>query len=283
MCGGVVLATLLFNATTISFVVHVLGLDKPSRSDEYLNALARLHAVRESRNRLRELDFEDQVVSDHLDVAETDAEDLLARSNLNAAEQKSVLTLRGLHIERETYQNLSDAGLLPPIATRTLMEEIDTEIEEEEAGGVRLDAARRAALQWYARLHRWLLSRLPQPLGEDLAEVAYIEVCARRLAAHKAVEELELFKTLPGVDEHIVDDAKRTFAHWEESAGKRLETLGADVSVDRTVMHRRQAKALTRIAVVEALHDLVTAGVISQAVADAAATRVSGEVDQAGT
>ena len=283
MCGGVVLATLLFNATTISFVVHVLGLDKPSRSDEYLNALARLLAVRESRNRLRELDFEDQLVSAHLDVAETDAEDLLARSNLNAAEQKSVLTLRGLHIERETYQNLSDAGLLPPIATRTLMEEIDTEIEEEEAGGVRLDAARRAALQWYGRLHRWLLSRLPRPLGEDLAEVAYIEVSARRLAARKAVEELELFKTLPGVDEHIVDDAKRTFAHWEESAGKRLEILGADVSVDRTVMHRRQAKALSRIAVVEALHDLVTAGVISQAVADAAATRVSGEVDQAGT
>ena len=283
MCGGVVLATLLFNATTISFVVHVLGLDKPSRSDEYLNALARLLAVRESRNRLRELDFEDQLVSAHLDVAETDAEDLLARSNLNAAEQKSVLTLRGLHIERETYQSLSDAGLLPPIATRTLMEEIDTEIEEEEAGGVRLDAARRAALQWYGRLHRWLLSRLPRPLGEDLAEVAYIEVSARRLAARKAVEELELFKTLPGVDEHIVDDAKRTFAHWEESAGKRLEILGADVSVDRTVMHRRQAKALSRIAVVEALHDLVTAGVISQAVADAAATRVSGEVDQAGT
>ena len=273
----------MFNATTISFVVHVLGLDKPSRSDEYLDALARLLAVRESRNRLRELDFEDQLVSAHLDVAETDAEDLLARSNLNAAEQKSVLTLRGLHIERETYQSLSDAGLLPPIATRTLMEEIDTEIEEEEAGGVRLDAARRAALQWYGRLHRWLLSRLPQPLGEDLAEVAYIEVCARRLAARKAVEELELFKTLPGVDEHIVDDAKRTFAHWEESAGKRLEILGADVSVDRTVMHRRQAKALSRIAVVEALHDLVTAGVISQAVADAAATRVSGEVDQAGT
>jgi CPA1 family monovalent cation:H+ antiporter len=232
---------------------------------------------------LRELNFEDQVVSVHLDVAETDAKDLLARSNLDAAAQKSVLTLRGLHIERETYQSLSDAGLLPPIATRTLMEEIDTEIEEEEAGGVRVDAARRAALPWYGRLHRWLLNRLPPPLGEDLAEVAYIEVSARRLAARKAVDELELFKTLPSVDEHTVDDAKRTFAHWEESAGKRLETLGADVPVDRTIMHRRQAKALTRIAVVEALHDLVAAGVISQAVAEAAATRVSGEVDQAGT
>ena len=209
--------------------------------------------------------------------------DLLTRSNLDAAEQKSVLTQRGLRIERETYQSLSDAGLLPPIATRTLMEEIDAEIEEEEAGGVRVDAARRAALPWYGRLHRWLLSRLPQPLGEDLAEVAYIEVSARRLAARKAVEELELFKTLPNVDENTVDDAKRTFAHWEESAGKRLEQLGTDAPVDRTIMHRRQAKALTRITVVETLNNLVSAGVISQAVADAAATRVCGEVDQAGT
>jgi monovalent cation:H+ antiporter, CPA1 family len=284
MCGGVVLATLLLNATTIPFVVHTLGLDKPSRSDEYLNALSRLLAVRESRDRLRELNFEDPVVSVHLEVAATDAEDLLTRSNLDAAEQKSVLTLRGLHIERETYQSLSDAGLLPPIATRTLMEEIDAEIEEEEeAGGVRVDAARRAALPWYGRLHRWLLSRLPQPLGEDLAEVAYIEVSARRLAARKAVEELELFKTLPNVDEHNVDDAKRTFAHWEESAGKRLEQLGTDAPVDRTIMHRRQAKALTRITVVDTLNKLVSAGVISQAVADGAATRVCGEVDQAGT
>jgi monovalent cation:H+ antiporter, CPA1 family len=283
MCGGVVLATLLLNATTIPLVVHMLGLDKPSRSDEYLNALSRLLAVRESRDRLRELNFEDPVVAVHLEVAATDAEDLLTRSNLDAAEQKSVLTLRGLHIERETYQSLSDAGLLPPIATRTLMEEIDAEIEEEEAGGVRVDAARRAALPWYGRLHRWLLSRLPQPLGEDLAEVAYIEVSARRLAARKAVEELELFKTLPNVDEHNVDDAKRTFAHWEESAGKRLEQLGTDAPVDRTIMHRRQAKALTRITVVETLNKLVSAGVISQAVADAAATRVCGEVDQAGT
>lgn len=148
---------------------------------------------------------------------------------------------------------------------------------------MRVDAARRGALPWYGRLHRWVLNRLPQPLGEDLAEVAYIEVGARRLAARKAVEELELFKTLPSVDEAVVDEAKRTFAHWEESAGKRLEQLGTDVPIDRIIMHRRQAKALTRITVAETLRDLVNAGVISQAVADAAAARVSGEVDQAGT
>jgi monovalent cation:H+ antiporter, CPA1 family len=44
-----VLATLLLNATTIKFVVHLLGLDKTSRADDYLGALARLRAVQSSR------------------------------------------------------------------------------------------------------------------------------------------------------------------------------------------------------------------------------------------
>ena len=36
MTGGVVLTTLLFNATTISTLVHRLGLDRPSRPDQFL-------------------------------------------------------------------------------------------------------------------------------------------------------------------------------------------------------------------------------------------------------
>ncbi|MPZ60027.1 MAG: hypothetical protein GEU93_01780 [Propionibacteriales bacterium] len=59
MTGGVVLVTLLFNATTISLVVHSLRLDEPSRADEYLGALARLLAVQSARARLNKLGFED--------------------------------------------------------------------------------------------------------------------------------------------------------------------------------------------------------------------------------
>jgi CPA1 family monovalent cation:H+ antiporter len=281
--AGVVLATLLLNATTIQFLVHNLGLDRPSNADTYLGALARLLAVQAARDRLATLGIQDDLVDAHLNVAEADAKDQLARSRLTAKEETEVLTLRGLHIEREAYQSLSDAGLLPPIATRTLMQEIDDEIEEVELGALRIDAARRAHLPWYGRLHRKILGLLPQPLGEDLTEVAYIEVSARRLAARKAAEELELFTSLPLVDAERVEEARKVFTHWAESASVMLEQLHGDVHIDLHVLHRRQAKALSRIAAVEVLREMVDAGVLSAAIAEQAGLRVSTEVDQAGT
>jgi monovalent cation:H+ antiporter, CPA1 family len=283
LTGGVVLATLLINATTISFVVHYLGLDKTSPADEYLEGMARLLAVQTARDRLAKLGFQDDLVEAHLNVADIDARDQLFRAHLSEHEEVDVLTLRGLHIQRETYQSLSDAGLLRPIATRTLLQEIDDEIEEVELGNLRVDAARRGHLPWYGRLHRWVLGRMPKPLGEDLTEVAYIEVSARRLAARKAAEELDLFKSLPAVNTDRVEQAKGTFLHWEKTATVRLESLDQDVEVDRHMLHRRQAKALSRIAAVEILKEMVDAGVLSPAVAEQAGLRVASEVDQAGS
>jgi len=283
LTGGVVLATLLINATTISFVVHYLGLDKTSPADEYLEGMARLLAVQTARDRLAKLGFQDDLVEAHLNVADIDARDQLFRAHLSEHEEVDVLTLRGLHIQRETYQSLSDAGLLRPIATRTLLQEIDDEIEEVELGNLRVDAARRGHLPWYGRVHRWLLGRMPKPLGEDLTEVAYIEVSARRLAARKAAEELDLFKSLPAVNTDRVEQAKGTFLHWEKTATVRLEALDQDVEVDRHMLHRRQAKALSRIAAVEILKEMVDAGVLSPAVAEQAGLRVASEVDQAGS
>lgn len=173
--AGVVLATLLINATTIRALVHWLQLDRESRADQFLNAAARLFAIEATKRRLVELGVQDEVLDAHLGVAEVDSRDQLERSDLTDVEEHQVLMTRGLIIERETYQSLSDAGLLPPIATRTLMFEIDDEIEEAEHGALQAEAARRGHLPWYARLHRRLLGVLPPPLGEDLTEIGYIE------------------------------------------------------------------------------------------------------------
>lgn len=278
MTGGVVLATLLFNATTIKFLVHSLGLDKTSRTDQFLSAAARILAIEATRRRLSELQFEDGVVDAHLTAADVTARDDLARSHLTPEEEVQVLTLRGLHIERETYQSLSDAGLLPPIATRTLMYEIDDEIEEASHGALRVDAARRAHLPWYALAHRRMLGWLPPPLGEDLLEVAYIEVTARRLAAQKASAGLEKFSSLPNIDREKVRLAKRTFTDWEESATRVLEKLDRQADVDRALLHRRQAQALSRITVREVLFELVSTGVLEASVAEDAAARIETEV-----
>ncbi|MDX1659940.1 MAG: sodium:proton antiporter [Nitriliruptorales bacterium] len=282
MTGGVVLATLLLNATTISSLVHALGLDRPSRAEQFLEAVARLLAVRSVRDRLAALDFQDDLVDAHLEVADADAMDELERSHLSGDEIREVLTLRGLHIERETYQNLSDAGLLPPIATRTLMQEIDDEIEETGRGSLDVDAPRRGRLPWYGRLHRRLLGLLPPPVGEDLTEVAYIEVSARRLAAHRAAEELDRFRELPRVEPATVDAAKRTFEHWEEAAASSLDDLDAETEIDRRMLRRRQSKALARITTTQTLDTLVAAGVLSPSAASNATERIVAEIAQAG-
>ena len=279
--GGVVLATLLLNATTIRTLVHALGLDRVSRSDQFLGAAARLFAIDATRQRLTELGVDDEVLDAHLKVAEVDSRDDLTRSNLSSEEELNVLILRGLNIERETYQRLSDAGLLPPLATRTLMYEIDDEIEEAEQGALRVEAARRAHLPWYARSHRMLLGLLPPPLGEDLTKVGYIEISARRLAAQRAAAELENFKSLPNIDPQRIVDARRTFVDWEKAADSRLEQLEKQADVGHGVLRRRQAQALSGITVREVLGDLVATGVISSNVAHDAGERIVDEIGAA--
>jgi CPA1 family monovalent cation:H+ antiporter len=280
MTGGVVLVTLLINATTISTLVHRLGLDKPSRSDQFLEASARLLAIDDARARLDQLGFEDRIVRSRLQVVEMEARDRLERIELSPHEELEVYTLRGLHVERQTYQVLSDVGLLRPIATRTLMQEIDDEIEEITLSQLEVEAARREARPWYARAVRDLLGWLPEPAGEDLTEVAYSEVSARRLAALRANDELDLFKRLPNCDTSTVDKAKETFSYWEHRAAESLTRLDEAGDVDKRILVRRQAEALTRVASVEAVKELVDTGLLPEKVANEAVRAIVDEVDR---
>jgi CPA1 family monovalent cation:H+ antiporter len=282
MTAGVVLGTLLINATTLPFLLHFLHLDEPRRSDEHLVAMARLLAVKASRQRLQELDLHDDLVEAHLDVAEVDAHEQLSVAGLAEWEVVEVLVMRGLHIERQTYQGLADAGLLRPIATRTLLYEIDGEIEEAHRGKLQIDVARRSNLPWYGRAHRRLLTMLPVPFGEDMRGVRYTELSARQLAARRASEELGRFRDLPGGSDDLVDEARTVFEHWEKKARVRLADMEESAGVDVRVMHRRQAKALTRIAAVGTLTELADLGIVSAAVAQQAAERVQSEIESAG-
>jgi CPA1 family monovalent cation:H+ antiporter len=280
MTGAVVMMTLLLNATTISTLVHRLGLDRPTRKEQFLEASARLLAVREARERLAELGYRDQVVDARLRVAEVEAQELIKIVDLDADEELQVYTLRGLYAERRVYQTLSDAGLLRPIATRTLMQEIDDELEEIGAGHLEVDAARRGRRAWYKQVVRKLLAWLPEPAGENITEVEYSEVSARRLAAQRACDQLERLKELPNCDTSVLDKAKETFAYWEQSATTALSRLDTQSDIDNVLLARRHAEALARIAAVESVVHLVDAGLMSQRSADAAVKRIVEEVNR---
>lgn len=281
MTGGVVLATLLLNATTIQTLVHRLGLDEPSRAERFLAGGARLSGVQAARERLKELGLENPVISAALDDAENAARTELARTELSAEEELEVVTRRGLFVERETYQRLSDAGLLPPASTRVLLHEADDKIEDVSLGRASLATLHERKRPRFDRLLARFTSWLPKPLGEDASELAYAEATARRLAARRTVEALALFEQLPNVHSAVVEEAKRTFIRWEEEATASLDELDGMEGRDLDALHRRQAEALSRVAATEALDKLAEVGLLSSVVARRAADAVAAEVGAA--
>ncbi len=278
MTGGVVLATLLLNATTIGWLVHRLKLDAPSRADQFLAGIARLSGVAAARARLADLDLEEPLVVSALDDADQAARAELARIELTDTEELQVAIRRGLFVERETYQHLSDAGLLPPSATRILLHEVDDQIEDANADQASLQATqhreRPRVDRWVQRLTAWL----PEPVGEDPAELAYAEASARRLAARRTCEALEIFERLPGIHASAVAGAKHTFTRWEQEAVAALSELDHDVSHDQRALYQRQAAALSRVAATDALDALAEAGLLPQVVVRRAAAAVTSEV-----
>jgi len=278
LTGGVVLATLLINATTIGALVHRLGLDRPSRSEQFLASSARLAGIAAARQRLADLGLEDPDVTTALDAAEHAARAELERIRLSPAHQRQVVTWRGLYVERETYQHLSDAGLLPPAAARTLLHEVDDQIEAatlDDQAGAALEHRERPTVD---RLLERLTARLPAPIGDDPTELAYAEASARRLAARRTAEALDLFAQLPGVGVEAVAAAKQRFRRWEDDAIASLQELDAGAGADRRALHQRQAEALTRVAARDLLDELAAVGLLPERVAHTAAERVEAEV-----
>ena len=281
MTGGVVLATLLLNATTIGLLVHHLKLDEPSRTEQFLASGARLSGVQAARERLDELGLKDPDVSSSLDDAEQDAREALERLDLTTDEEVEVVTRRGLFVERETYQRLSDAGLLPASSTRVLLHEVDDKIEDVGLGRVSLETLYERERPRMDRYIERLTGWLPKPLGEDPAELAYAEATARRLGARRTLEALELFEHLPNLDPEAVRRAKRTFTTWEEQAVASLGELDSGAKQDTRELHKRQAEALSRVAATEALGELTEVGLLPATVAQRAAATVVSRVEEA--
>jgi CPA1 family monovalent cation:H+ antiporter len=278
MTGGVVLATLLINATTISALVSRLRLNRPSRTDQFLTAAARLSAVRVARGRLKDLDLDDSVVRERLTAAERSARQELEALGLDEGEQMQAVMRRGLAVERATYQRLSDAGLLPPTSARTLLHEVDDQAEELGMGRPLQHGGGARPQPWFDRLVRRLVDWLPAPVGEDPAQLDYAEASARRLAAQRTGEALSALSDLPNVDAAAVGRTEDTFQRWEAEAVATLAKLGRGAGDEGRALRRQQAEAMSRVAAVDALAQLCEAGVLSPTLAESAADEVSRQI-----
>jgi CPA1 family monovalent cation:H+ antiporter len=278
MTGGVVLATLLLNATTIGPLIHRLGLDTPERPDRFLAAVARLRGVHAARSRLAELEVEDPVVVARLDEVEESSREEIARIELTPEEELEVVTRQGLSVERQTYQRLSDLGMLQPTAARTLLHEVDDHIEEIGVHRLPEEDLEDAEPPRAELLVQRLLARIPRPAGEDAEEIAYTEATARRLAARRTRQALELFDGLPNVHATAVEGAQRLFARRERQAEEAIARLDAASGDRDPELHRRMADAVARVASGDALNELTHVGLLPEAVASSATREMSSSV-----
>ena len=262
MTGGVVLVTLLLNASTIGALVHRLGLDRPSPADRFLSTLAEVASLQAAARRLAELGLEGDASLEQQQQAATEE---LHRLELSPDDELRVVIGRGLHVERSTYQVLSDAGLLPAPVTRTLLAEVDDELDDLGLRGRHHDlGAGRREPHRLAALLRWTDEHLPSPAGEDAAGLAYAEATARLLASRGTAEALELFDELPAVRSETIAQARDVFRRWEQEAADRLAALDARDAASTRALRERQAAVLVEAERARALAELVESGLLPE-------------------
>lgn len=278
LTGGVVLATLLINATTIRWLVSRLGLDQPSDPDRYLMAIARISAVESARQAMTDLALTpDRQTSAELEATENSAHQEMARLDVDDEEEYRIVVGRGLHVERRTYQSLSDEGMLPPAVTRTLLHEVDDEIDDLSLRGMvhQVRATRRTRSGGLERFTRRLVGWLPEPAGNDPTELAYAEATARRLAARRTSDAFEIFDDLPAIRQETVERARRTFTDWEQEAVAELDELDSRSGEDAQALRARQIRTLARASSSRELGELVETGLLpKQALASAGTAQV---------
>ena len=265
LTGGVVLATLLLNATSIRWLVSRLGLDQPSAADRYVMAIARMSAVEGARREMTELGLAtDPCTEGHLRAAEQAAREEMDRRDVREDDEFRIVVRRGLHVERRTYQELSDEGLLPPAVTRTLLHEVDDEVDDLSlhGGGHELGSSRRQRSGGLETLTRRLVGWLPEPAGSDPDELAYAEATARRLATRRTADALDVFDDLSAIRPQTVERARTTFQSWEQAAMAELDELDSRSAPDDRVLHARQVATLTEAAATRELERLVDIGLL---------------------
>jgi CPA1 family monovalent cation:H+ antiporter len=265
LTGGVVLVTLLLNATTIRWLVSRLGLDRPSDADQYVMALAHMSAVEAARREAADLGLHpDPRTTGQLRAAEQAARGVMDRLDVREDDEFRIVVGRGLHVERRTYQWLSDEGLLPPAVTRTLLHEVDDEVDDLSlhGGNHDLGSTRRQRSGGLERLTRRFVGWLPEPAGSDPDELAYAEATARRLAARRTAEAFDVFDELSAIRPETVERARRTFDDWEQDAIRELDELDSGAAPSDRDLHAQQVATLTRAAASRELKRLVDSGLL---------------------
>jgi CPA1 family monovalent cation:H+ antiporter len=275
MTAGVVIATLLINATTIGWLVGRLGLDRPDRISRFVAAAARYDGAASARSELHEI-AANADVEERLGEVESAAAREIAELGLTDDEHYQALLRRGLSVERQTLVELIEEGLVPQWHGRVAVYGLDDVLDELQMGRephrglFEITGVGRIVYGTARRIHLGGLT------PEKWVEVAFRDGSARIRATGDAIDAIEVLASCPGVPPDPVDRARDRFVHWRAKATHDLQRL-IDTAPDDLVgaAQRHYAADLGRIASQQHLRHLADLGLVSALAVEHAADLIA--------
>ncbi len=251
MTGGVVLATLLLNATTIQLMVKRLELDAPSVVERFLAAIARIIGVRAARKRVAVIGMVEDQVESELGLIQKDAEREISSLDIDVEGQRNALIGQGLAVEASVYQRLHDAGTLTSTQTQALFFTVEDQIDAANMGEPipRKSHELNALQNILSKIHADSQSGGRVRVG--LQRHTYVQ--AQRLAANRAIREIEKLAYCPGVGNAAVDEALEPFKRWSRLATQKLDELNEQ---DPTLAEKARQMESAEIAVVSSIEEI---------------------------
>jgi CPA1 family monovalent cation:H+ antiporter len=274
MTAGIVLATLLFNATTIGPLIRYLRLDQPDRIGRFVAAAARFDGAHSARLELHEI-IDNSDVEERLHEVEQSATREIESLGLSDEEHYEAMLRRGLAVERQSLQDMIDLDLVPQWHGRVALYALDDMLDDLQMGNEPhrgLFEIRGIGKFVYATARRIHSGRLTE---RKWVELAFRDSSARIQAAGEAKEALGVLARCPTVPPTAVDRATEKFEQWRRKAASDLDHLISTCPKD-DVNHaeRSYAADLARIASERQLAHLASLGLVSDVVVQHASDQI---------
>ncbi len=262
MTFGVVLATILVNATTIGALIARFGLNRPSRNDRLVGAITAAQAAHDTKQQLVEMEIETPEVGAKLDRVV----DGFAR--LEPDDDEIVRCVRGyaLAVERSVYQRRLDTGMMTGPDGPRLIHEVERDLDRIWLGSDEPVPGRAV------RAVEWLEEQVAraQPRVRDEVAARYLALHSRRIAtsvaAHEVAALVEALDLRSPSAEAVVGDL-------EDEAAVALDDIAAlDERHPERARQVWEAGRTMRSGVLarEAIEELVRRHVVSRRAADLA-------------
>jgi CPA1 family monovalent cation:H+ antiporter len=280
MTAGVVLATLLLNATTIDALVRYLQLDQPDRIGRFVAAAARFEGAHTARTELRDIAANTEVEQRLLEVEEA-ATNEIDSLGLSEGEHYQAMLRRGLAVERQSLEHLIELELVPQWHGRVALYALDDMLDDLQMGTDPhrgLFEIRGIGRLVYATGRRIHGGRLTE---SKWVELAFRDASARIRAAGNARDAIRFLARCPSVPPNAIERAEKKFEHWRRKSIEDLkEVIRACPTEDVNEAERHYAADLARITSERQLQHLANLGLVSEIAVQHAADQINEHLDE---